>query len=167
MEIQAFLASKAGKRVAVIMILAILIGVFIFLFLQSSRSEPETVHNIETEEYDPISGDTYRVLDQEPEEPSDFVHLLGFRIFDDIGFTSQQQYIIFTTVQSFFTENFPDIQRLSYQQGSIEYDVMNEDLTYFLLVADTGDTFRVRIDIEGSMLRATLSIYDSSGNLLN
>jgi hypothetical protein len=164
MEIRNLLASKAGKRIAIIMLILVVIGIIIFLIL--SRPTPQTTPNIDTEIYDPVSGDTFRVIDQEPEEPHDMVHMLGFRIFNEIGFTSQQQHIIFTTIQDFFTENYPDIRRLSVPQDSIEYDLMNEDFTYFRLVANTEETFRVRIDIDGSMLRAKISIYDSSGNLL-
>jgi len=102
-----------------------------------------------------------------PSGNGDGIQLVGFEIFRAIGFTNGQQEIIATTIQDFFGENYPDISHLSYRENSITYDVQNEDYTYFELLSDAGDTFRIRIDIEGSIFRATLSIYDESGRLLN
>jgi len=164
MELRAFFSSKAGKRVLIISLIIITIGIVILILL---RPAPPEERNIVSEEYDPVSGETIRILDQEPEEPSNMVHLVGFRIFAELGFTARQQDIIFSGVQNFFTENYPNILRLSYERNSVTYDATNEDIVYFRLVADTEEAFRVKIDTEGSMFRAVLSFYDDNGHLLN
>ena len=132
-----------------------------------AKSTGPVAQIIESNEVDPISGETIRHIDQEPEEPWDGVSLVGFKIFSDIGFTAQQQEIIFTAVQEFFTENYPNMRRLSYKQNSISYDAANDDLVYCELVSDTNEVFRIKLDIQGSILRVAVAIYDENGNLLN
>ena len=164
MKVDEFLASKAGKRLLVIGGLVLLIGTVVMVWLMTRR--PETP-NIVSEEYDPISGETIRHIDQEPVDPWDGVHLLGFRIFSEVGYTARRQEIIFTAIQGFFTENRPDIKRLSYRRDSLTYDESDQDTVYFELVSEAGDTFRVRLDLEASIFNTTVYIYDVSGNLLN
>ncbi|MCL2371260.1 hypothetical protein FWC63_00750 [Candidatus Saccharibacteria bacterium] len=121
-----------------------------------------------TEVQDPISGDSFGVMEGRESESLGFVHLLGFGFFNDIGFTSQQQHLIFSGVQDFFTDRYyPEITRLSLERESIAYDVMNEDHTWFRLIADTGQAFRVRVGIEGSMFQATLTFHDDNRNVID
>ena len=161
-QLRELLATPMGHRAIIISVLL----AFIIVIVIISLSRSQTI-NIVTEELDLASGETLRHIDQYPEIPQDRVNIVGFVIFSRVGFTAQQQEIIWTTIQDFFTENFfPDIQRVSYRQGSIEYDENNVDYTYFELVSDTNETFRVRIDSDGSMLRAIISIYDSHGKQL-
>ncbi|MCL2371256.1 hypothetical protein FWC63_00730 [Candidatus Saccharibacteria bacterium] len=164
MEIHTLLRSPAGKKIIIALGVITLIGLVIFIVVVSSRSTTLIGQNVDTEVYDPISGDTFREIDQPPEEPFIGAHLLGFGTFIEIGFSSQQSNIIFTSVREFFLERRPDITRLSVERGSIEYDVANDDITYFRLVANTEEVFRARVDIEGSMFRASLSFFDSSGD---
>jgi hypothetical protein len=163
-EMREFLSSALGKRVVIITLLLLFIGaVVIIALLFRAKHAP----NIESEEYDPVSGETIRVIDQEPEESSGKVALVGFIIFNKVGFTAQQQEILFNTVQDFFTEKYPEIKRLSYRQNSLRYDENDDDISYFELVSDMQDTFKVKIDTESSILKATISIFDNAGNLLN
>ncbi|MCL2002031.1 hypothetical protein FWG76_01340 [Candidatus Saccharibacteria bacterium] len=160
----AFLASRKGKMVLIGAAAVLLVGLIILVWMAFRR--PQTP-NIEQEIYDPISGDTVRILDQDPEEPWDGVFLLGFGVFGEIGFTGVQQEIIFATVRDFFSEGYPDISQLSLSRNSISYDITNEDITWFELISDTEETFRVKLDIEGSIFRVAVYIYDEAGNRLN
>ena len=132
-----------------------------------NEATADVMADIESFEVDEVSGEIIRHLDQEPEEPFAEVQLVGFKIFNDIGFTSQQQGIIFSVIQSFFTEHYPEMRRLSFVQGSIFYNAAEEDVTYFDLAADTDEVFRVKLDIESSIFRVAVYIYDAEGNLLN
>lgn len=165
MDWRDFFASKAGKRALIIIGAVVIIAIIVIIMIIQSRVP--TVGDIETDYVDPISGETIRILDQEPEEDNSRTHLVGFGIFGKVGFTAQQQEIIFNTVQSFFTDNYPDIERLSYRQNSLSYDEDNEDLTYFDLVSNTGIQFKVRIDIQSSFFKAEISIYDNTGHQIN
>jgi hypothetical protein len=163
-QLREFLSTKFGKQVVLVTLLVLVIGGVIIAMV---LSRPKPTPDIESEEFDPVSGQSIRHIDQEPQEAHDMVNVVGFIIFSRVGFTAQQQDAIFTTVQSFFTEKYPSMQRISYQQNSISYDANNEDITWFEVVSDTGETFRIKIDTEGSILNAKLSIYNSTGILLN
>jgi hypothetical protein len=102
-----------------------------------------------------------------PVENFEKVHLEGFGIFNDIGFTTQQQEIILTDTQRFFIENYPGMKSLTADSGTISYDAANPDLTFINLTSDTGEVFKLKLDAQGSMFKMAVSIYDSSGNLLN
>ena len=159
-----FFTSKSGKRSLVIMAFVIAAALILLLLWGFARPEPR---DIESEEIDQPSGEVIRHIDQEPEEPTDKVQLVGFIIFSRVGFTAEQQDIIFTTIQDFFTNNYPNIERLSYLQNSLRFDMDNIAVSYFELAADTGETFQVKIDNEGSIFKAVISIYDAGGGRLN
>jgi hypothetical protein len=135
------------------------------LFIQGSEHGTGTIED----RLDPFA---YFIEAEMPDNPPtnqapQILSLVDFDFFGQIGFTSQQQDEIWTTVEQFFAGNHPEMGSISCVKKSLAYDTTNPDITYCQLLSDTGEIFKIVIDSEGSMFRATVSIYDSNDKLLN
>ena len=93
--------------------------------------------------------------------------LIDFDYLNTCGLTTQQQEKIRAYVKQFFSDNYPDTVTLTLDKKSYSYDEYNYDLVYFDIYSNSGETFKIKMDCEGSMFGATLYIYDTDGNLLN
>lgn len=92
--------------------------------------------------------------------------LNGFEVFRDIGFTSQQQEIIRTTLREFFLKNYPGIKSLTVGREDIVYDENDATITYFYFHSDTGETFNAKLEVGDSMFEVAVSIFDDTGKML-
>ena len=165
MNLDKFLSSKTGKRVLIITFFCILVSLTIFIVIVFM---PPPADGFVTYETDPISGVVIRHSRQDPETllNPDAMLLLGFGVFGERGFTMQHQDIIVTTIRNFFTTNYPSFERLSYRKNSFVYDDTAPTVSYFDLVSNTGETFRIKLNTQ-NLFEIIVTIYDENNKQLN
>lgn len=175
--VDSFLEKRNYKKILLIVALVVTVGLIAYgIYFIVSRSD----ENIVAEEVDDPSGEVVRYIDQDPENPnnlSEKMFVVGFAILGEVGFSASQQDIIFTTVQDFFTENFPNFERISYRRGSIEFDVdryededeaeENSSKSRFELESNTGEVFLVMLDTKDSINNIEVIIANIDGEQIN
>lgn len=175
--IDSFLERSNYKKILLALALVIIVGLVAFsIFFISSRS----IEDISTEEVDGPSGEIIRNIDQDPENPENLdekILVVGLGILGEVGFSASQQDTVFTTVQDFFTTNFPNFERISYRRGSIEFDADryedeeeaedNATKSRFELESNTGEIFLVELDTQGSIFDIYVAIINLDGEQIN
>jgi hypothetical protein len=91
----------------------------------------------------------------------------GFDFFREIGFSSDQQEILQTTLREFFHSNYPDVKSITIESNTLSRDMENPDISNIYLTIDTDRIFQIKLDTQASIRKLAVSIYDESGNLLN
>ena len=152
-----FIKTPRGKIISLGLLAIIIIVTIVLISIFSNLNGSSNFVPTSSEEVDP-SGVILYTDNSEPEGAADLL-IVGFQVFYDYGFSSNQQKIIYSTVYNYFKENYPEFTRISFLKDSFSY--LSEDdvaKSTFKLVSNTKETFVVNLDTEYSYQNISVEI---------